>query len=340
MKKLMLALISLGGIILLLAYPKEIREGISDGLSLCGGVIIPSLFPFMAVAGMIMRLGAAEILARPIRWMMPLLFRLPKAAGGAFLLSLIGGYPVGAAAVASLYEKGEIDRKSGARMLTFCANAGPGMVVVAIGKVLMGSIAVGWVIYLSHIAAAIATGWIFARFGEPAVIDKKASFIKSEGVADAFVGGVSDASLQMVTVCGYVTLFCSINGVLKAWGAEYLTALAEVTCGTRWAVQEGLSAAVVCGILGFGGFSVICQILALSHRLIGIKRLLLARLLNGVLGWAVCRAAIKLLPQSLMTMSNTALPLNWALPHSVALSVSMLIMAAVFMVSVGQMQKS
>ena len=339
MKKLMFALLSLGGIILLLAYPKEFREGISDGLNLCGGVLIPSLFPFMAVAGMIMRLGAAEVLARPFGWLMTIFFRLPKSTCGGFLLSIIGGYPVGAATVASLYERGQIHRKEAERMLTFCTNAGPAMVVVAIGKGMLGSFAVGWVIYLSHIAAAIATGWFFSRFGEPVATNKRPQIIKSEGAADAFVGGVTDASLQMVTVCGFVALFCSITQVFKSIGAEPLCALAEVTCGTRWAAQNGLSAAIICAILGFGGFSVMCQILSLSRGLISFWRLLLARTVNGAIGWVVCTAAIKLLPQSLMTMSNTEMQLNWALPHSIALSVSMLIMAAVFLTSVGQMQK-
>ena len=179
-KNFLLAVSVLIALTILFIYPKEVQKGICDGLGLCGEVIIPSLFPFMAIAGFISRTGAARILAMPIEWIMSPLFRLPKQASGTFLLSLIGGYPVGASSVATLCAQGYVNHKDGSRMLTFCANGGPAMAVVAIGKGLLGTIYVGWVIYLSHIAAAIVTGWCFARFAPKPPESKSVPYYKGQ----------------------------------------------------------------------------------------------------------------------------------------------------------------
>jgi len=338
-KKFGLAALVCGAVFLLFAYPKEIQKGIGDGLELCGGIIIPSLFPFMALAGFISRTGAAKILAKPLEWVVPTLFRIPKEASGTVLLSLIGGYPVGASSVAMLCAEGYVDRKSGSRMLTFCANAGPAMAVVAVGKGLLGNIYAGWIIYFSHIAAAFVTGWIFARFAPPVLKTKSQFAHKYQSLPNAFVGAVSDASLQMLTVCGYVTLFSALTALLKSRDLEPLCALAEVTCGTKWAAQSGMSAAILCAILSFGGFSVMCQISSLSHGIIRFRRLFISRILNGVLGWAICSAAIKLLPQSMQVLSNTGGKGVWIFPLSLPLSISMLVMAAVFLCTVGHKEK-
>ncbi len=338
-RNLLLAVIVLATLVLLFLYPKEIQKGVSEGLRLCGEVIIPSLFPFMALAGFISRTGAARILAIPIESVMSPLFRLPKEAGGTVLLSLIGGYPVGASSVATLCAQGYVDRKDGSRMLTFCANAGPAMAVVAIGKGLLGNIYVGWIIYLSHIAAAIVTGWCFARFAPKPSKSKSTHYHKGQSLPDAFVGAVSDGALQMLTVCGYVVLFSGVTALFKLWDAEWISAFTEVTCGTKWAALSGLSAPIICGILSFGGFSVMCQISSLSRGLISFKQLIISRIVNAILGFAICSAVITALPQSLQVLSNIGEKSVWISELSIPLSISMLVMAAVFLCSVGCKEK-
>jgi len=338
-KSFLLAIAIIFALSLLFIFPKEVQKGIGDGLHLCGEVIIPSLFPFMALAGFISRTGAARILAIPLEAIMCPLFRLPKQASGTVLLSLIGGYPVGASSVAMLCAQGYVDRKDASRMLTFCANAGPAMVVVAVGKGLLGNIYVGWIIYLSHIAAALVTGWCFARFAPKPSKSKSAPYYKEQSLPDAFVGAVSNAALQMLTVCGYVVLFSGVTALFRMWGAEWISAFTEVTCGTKWAALSGMSAPIICGILSFGGFSVMCQISSLSHGLISFKHLIISRIVNAILGFSICSAVIKAFPHSLQVISNTGGKALWISEFSVPLSISMLIMAAVFLCSVGCKEK-
>ncbi len=331
-------LVALGAAFLtasLLAFGDNIKAGIIDGLDLCGQVIIPSLFPFMVLSGFIGKSGAVRVLAKPFEKGFARLFKIPTRAAGCFLLSIIGGYPVGATAVAQLYKNGGISSSTAKRMLCFCINAGPGMAIVAVGKGLLGNLYVGWIIYLSHLLSSIIIGWFLGRFA-PLEAVKPVADAPADSLPDAFVKSVSEACSQMLTVCGYVLLFSAVSRLFDRFGLPWISALSEVTVGTRFAATAGLSAPIICGLICFGGFSVICQVMTLSRGLIGLKRLLLSRAAAALLGWIICHGGIKLLGQSVEIMSNTAGQELWAWPMSVPLSVAMLMMSALFLCTLSQ----
>ena len=96
-------------------------EAVRRGVTLCLTSVIPALFPFFAVSSLLVSLGAgdaARVLERPFR----ALFRCGGAGAAAFLLGMIGGYPVGAATVASLVRQGDVSPAEGRRLLA--ANCG------------------------------------------------------------------------------------------------------------------------------------------------------------------------------------------------------------------------
>ena len=53
-------LLALG--LLLLLQPERASDAAREGLALCAGTVIPSLFPFMAVVSMLLQLGLADSL--------------------------------------------------------------------------------------------------------------------------------------------------------------------------------------------------------------------------------------------------------------------------------------
>ena len=88
---------------LLLARSAEAAQAVRDGLALCAGSVIPALFPFLAVSGLLTALDAG---ASPALGPLARLLGCSRAGARAFLLGLTGSYPVGARTVAQLYRRG------------------------------------------------------------------------------------------------------------------------------------------------------------------------------------------------------------------------------------------
>lgn len=313
-------------------FPSQIRDGVAQGLTLCAEVIIPSMFVFAVVAAFAAESGAAHAVSKPLSYIFSPIFKIPRAASCAILLSFICGYPIGAAGVSRLYKNGEIDLTTAKRMLAICVNASPTLVIVAIGDGLLGDMTVGWIIYLSHIAASVIIGAVWSIFSKKPHKSKQTS-TSAPSIADAFVNATSSACSQMLIICGYVVLFCAVGeicGILAPWVATVL----EVTSGAKWAVSAGLSVPMIAGIVGFGGVSVICQVLSVARGIIEPSVLIFTRVANGILSFALCTAVMKVMRGSIEVLSNLGSTAAELAVVTVPSSIAMLIMAATFLLTV------
>ena len=143
--------------LLLLIRGDAAAQGVRDGIDLCVTSVIPALFPFFAASQLLVSLGAAEALGRAAGPLFRRLFGMDGAGASAYLLGLIGGYPLGAKTAESLVRQGLLTPEDGALLLTFCNNAGPAFILGIAGSgVFRGSRAGVW-LYLIHAAAATAT---------------------------------------------------------------------------------------------------------------------------------------------------------------------------------------
>lgn len=314
-------------------YPDEIKSGVIEGLALCAEVIIPSMFIFAVLANFAAESGAARLIALPVSYLFSPLFKIPKNAVYAVIMSFISGYPVGAAGVARLYKNGEIDRSTAVRMLSFCVNASPPTVIVAIGG-LLGSYKIGWIMYGSHILASILIGAVTAVFIKMPEI-KKTVPTKQKSPAECFVNATAEACSQMMAISGFVVFFCAVMSVIGD-KSPYLTAVLEVTSGAKLLAASGASVPIIAGLIGFGGIAVICQVMSIAKGIASLTELLFERVANGVLTTAICTACLKLFGESIDAMSNIA-------GNSVRLSIvaapataAMLAMAATFLAALRQ----
>lgn len=89
-----------------LRFSEECSKGAENGIGLCLSTLVPSLFPFMVLASYITESGLAEKIGRHLSWLTKPIFGLDGCFASAIILSLVGGYPVGAKTVNSLYKKG------------------------------------------------------------------------------------------------------------------------------------------------------------------------------------------------------------------------------------------
>lgn len=139
---------------LLFTAPARYAEACIQGMALWAKAVLPALFPFLILTGLLTKLGTAQKLADRLS---PLTEKigLPGSAAYCLLVSLLSGYPVGSRTVADLYKGGAITREQAKRMSVLCSTSGPMFLVGSVGGAMFGSAAAGAVLLAAHLLAVI-----------------------------------------------------------------------------------------------------------------------------------------------------------------------------------------
>ena len=288
-------LILCGILVWFLADAKHLRCEAAKALTLCAGTVIPALFPFMVVTGLLVRLGFAQWLAPDMAGLMASLFRLPGCAGSALLLGLVGGYPIGARTAAELYTSGGLTRQEAERLLTFCNNSNPVFLISVLGAGVFGSVRTGLWLWLIHICAALLTGLLFRGLGRGRKTVPPAISFQAPSLPAAFVSSVRDSAGTMLSVCAFVTFFYVLISPLTALPGPW--AALAVGCGELFSLTPLLPCdrtgfLLAAGCAGWGGLSVLCQTAALLDGTdLPLAPCLLGKLTHGLLS-ALLAAAV------------------------------------------------
>ncbi len=286
----------------LFRYPSAVGTGVSRGLTLCGNIIIPALFPFMVLTGVWMRCSLSDAFCRLFAVPVRFLFRLPIPAAGVIVFSLIGGYPSGAVALEPLLAEKRILERDGAALLHFCINAGPAFAVSAVGAGMLGDSRLGVILCIAHLTAALCIG-IGEGFTRPIPLKTPVSSSKTVPFSISFTEAVNSACRSLLYMCGFVILFCAALSVADGSGLtdfservtgfligkpvpSLLSGVLEVTAGCmEVAGSMPVSVFLLGFFMGFGGLSVQCQVRAILSAYPAVfRRFFLFRLLHGVLG--------------------------------------------------------
>jgi len=326
--KIAAALAVASAAVLVLRFPSQTAQGTKYGLELCLQRVIPSVFPMMLVCLLTVECGYAGALGRLLAPAAGVLFGLPGEGAAAILLSMTGGYPAGAKAVAELYEKGAVTKQQAARMSLFCFCSGPAFLIGVVGG-LTGSSLAGWLLMAVQTVVVTIMGVVICRIKKLPVPEKKSVVITNQTDVDlssAIVSAVSKSASAMLQVCLYVIVFSAAGSLLSAAGisdavqrlagavgagkslsAAIVPMLLEVTGGCVSAVSAGLPA--VAFAVGFGGLSVQMQVLAITRRL-GVDRKVFfaARCVQGAFSALLTAAALELLPETAITASTDFRP--------------------------------
>lgn len=325
--------------VVLLTLPQAAQTGVRRGLAMCAQLLIPSLFPFLVLSGFIIQSGLASTAGRLAAPFMKRVFGFSGGAAVAMLMSLIGGYPAGANAVAQLCAQGDIDRDEGRRLLRCCVSAGPAFIIGGVGAGMLGSTAVGVRLLLAHWAAFVLVALI-ERGGESRSNRVRVSSAKPLG--EAVTQSVNDAALSLLSMSGFVLVACTVMAYADAFGGERLPSFWRCLLACATEVSTGCTEAATMGrmtpfwigaALGFGGLSVHGQIAARTASLglmdIGFWRArCLHALLDGCLSFWFCRGYVPIGASAQTALSAFA-------PHDPALgmmgAVAVMMMCVVFL---------
>ena len=309
----------------LVIFPEQTVSAARDGLSLCANAIVPSLFPFFVLSFMIAETGAAQQLGRLLEPVMRPLFNVNGSCVAAFALGFVGGYPVGAKTVISLYENGSCSKVEAERLLSFCNNSGPAFIFGIVGAGVFSSGKIGLLLYLIHSVASILVGIIFRGWGTNRPQDERLNSyqsVKTVSFSQAFTGAVKAAVSSSLNICGFVIFFTifikllffsgllsSVAGIIGAvfapvgfdrvWAERLLTGIIELTSGV-WTLRGATeqitgSVAMAAFMLGWAGLSVHSQVLSfIGESRLSVKTYLLGKLLQGVISAALVFVVLRL----------------------------------------------
>ena len=240
---------------LFLSAPTVFMQSFLKGLAVWAQNVLPALFPFAVLTPL-----ALKFFPETKRSLCAKLFGV--RADGAYLASLLCGYPVGAKAVS----ESNLDEETCTQMCSFCSSASPVFVIVTVGG-LLGSDAATAVLVVSHLLSTLLNGLLYRT--------KRNCHAKSDGAkpfTSRDVGNaLTSAVLSVLLVGGLIALFFMLidmtNSLLpqsvgKTAALGFAFGLLEMTSGVISVCEtcETFAATVLCCFLiSFGGTCVFAQ---------------------------------------------------------------------------------
>ncbi len=239
---------------------QTVRASIQNSLALCAQLLIPSLFPFFIISGMLFDFGIDLIFP-------------PSLC--CFLISLFCGFPVGTKSVCDSYTHENLT-KSQANMLLLCtANASPAFVVVALGETILQNKTLGYLFFLCQTINAILLYLLFV----PKSKKTKAKAI-SKNVVSSLIDNAKSATEQILFVCSITIVFgiiFDIAALVLKGNLIKLSSLIELLHGILILDKSDLT--IIGTALGFSGLAVISQcIFFIKKTDLEIKYLILGKI--------------------------------------------------------------
>ena len=263
-KKILITIFLFISIIALISKTELVNSSVKSALALCATSVIPALFPFFVLTGLMVSCGAVVILGKILRPLSDKLFKTSGIGAVVFVIGILCGYPTGAKVISELYQKGNLTKDEAERLLAFCNNSGPLFVIGAVGLGMLGNKNLGILLYCIHVISAIITGVFLSLFAK----EQKEEIMLSTATqpfGEAFTTTLESAVKSILNVCGYVVFFSCVVAVAKQYiPGVFLNSLLEVTVGAKDVIASGLKTeqmlTLLSGTLGFGGACVYFQV--------------------------------------------------------------------------------
>ncbi len=250
----------------LLVFSENCSEGIINGLEFCLKILVPSLFPFMAVSSFVVKSGMALQLGKPFGGIIKRLFGLNQSFAPIIILSMLGGYPVGARGIYQLYKNNLASKAEAEKAVMFAVCAGPGFLINFVGISLYHNRKLGLILLTSQIISMLIIGIALNIFDKNKVNYNSEKEITSNSLpfSNALVDSATDSSRGILSICIFVVLFSAFIGMIDNIipdGAtkNFIYILLEI-CSAVNRLSADCPFELIAFAVGFGGLCVHFQI--------------------------------------------------------------------------------
>jgi sporulation integral membrane protein YlbJ len=250
------------------------------------------------------------------------IFNIRGEGAFAFIMGIISGYPVGAKIATSFRQNNICTKEECERLLSFTNNSGPLFIIGTVGISMFKSTEIGILLFITHILACVTVGIIFrfwkAKQTSPD-FNNNANYsynrkktVSFSNLGEVLAQSITSATSTVLLIGGFVVIFSSIISILKSSGilslfasclaplfnmlnidASFITSLIsgflEITNGINTisniaCKKISINIIFTAFLLGFGGISVLLQVLSITSKTdLSIKPYLYGKLLHGIL---------------------------------------------------------
>lgn len=282
----------------------SVSMAVKTSVNRCLNIIIPSLFAFTALSTMLISSGSYRVLSAPFGGISKYIIGMPKNLFAVFILSNIGGYPIGVKLLRDMCEQGQISEKTAKEMCVFCYCGGPAFYSGAIGQGVFGSTKIGMLIFVSVFSANLLMSVIICRIFKP---EENHSDIKPKFSAQILTDSVSSAGRSMFVICTMIIFFSSVISITEYTGifermqksglSENFTvivkSLLEITYLTELKGKPYYLLPVISAVCSFGGVCILLQLAAINKGSFSLKHFMLTRIPCAVLSAVLCKIFLK-----------------------------------------------
>lgn len=272
----------------LVIFPDRYLSVCFDGLCLWAGSVLPSLFPFMVITMLLIKMGAAQIAAKPFNKFSRKI-KLPNVGMPLFLMSVFSGYPAGSRILCEYCEQGLIDKSEAKKLAPLLSTCGPLFALGTVGTRAFGGNGAGVKLLCACIVSVIVSSLVYCLISgrkQDAPPERKLNNAGGDVLYSSFYGGVTACLVAGGFICFFYTLsqviadfdiFKPLSFLLAPlFGKEAAKGLCSGLCeatGGCFALSSagGFFALPLAGFLiTFGGASILLQQLCYLTRC-GVK---------------------------------------------------------------------
>lgn len=271
MKKLLISFLFIC-FLYLLVFPEDSLSAARNGLLLWYGSVLPVLFPFLVISGILLQLEGFSVLLRFLYRPFHFLFGVSYYGSFAVLSGFLCGFPAGAKITKDLQEQGFITSREARHLYGFVNNLSPGFLVSYAAAGQLNRPELSGLLLAAVLGAPLCYGVLTGRQRKKETLFSSPALFLASGKKDfsqVLDESIWNASVSVLKLGGYITLFCILSdaagklpfsGILP--GLLFCSSL-EVTGGIRLICQSGLSCSLQLLLLTalciFGGFSALAQ---------------------------------------------------------------------------------
>ena len=274
MKTKKLSVFFLIGLFLLMLFsPETVATGAANGLLLWYRQVLPVLFPFLLITGLMIRTGSISLINQILSPILKPFLGISGNASFSVVCGFLCGFPIGAKSCSDLTDKGEISSAEGEYLLSFCNNVSPAFLTGYVAVQSLKQPEMAQICLLFPILSALCCSFLFRRWYLPQKpfdpAGEQADSSQSPPFSRALDESILSACDSITKIGGYMIVFSVLLSFMAKlsfqnffWKLLLLPGV-ELTGGIRMLCQLDLTSELrfllVMAHCSFGGVCALFQ---------------------------------------------------------------------------------